>query len=461
MLVVKAPPTYKPERTYVIDTVLGEFLGLDYRIQFEERQGVSLDGGGDKVLTLPDVLFQTPQDRWLTPASLPIQPLEVWDTSETPMDCMLCDKRIPIIYGSSLASFGSSRLLDPASLSLPIDVFGSVFFMLTRYEEAVKPDRDRHDRFLTAASLAFQEGFVDRPIVNEYMEVLWWAIRRLRPGLKRKERAFRVTATHDVDAPFELLFCSPRKIIHRTCGEFLIGRGPVWAGKRFARWVQVRRTGQGDPFDTFDWMMDQSERAGIESAFFFMAGGETPFEFPYPLAHPKVGGLIQRILGRGHEIGFHPSYATAADEAAWMEEWRGLRDRVDGERIRGGRQHYLRFRIPRTWRFWDDAGFDYDSTLCFADQAGFRCGTCYEYPVFDVERQETLRLRERPLIVMERSIMGEKFMGLGMTGEALESMLALKERCKMFNGDFVLLWHNNLLVEDRQKEMYQRLLDIG
>ena len=64
-------------------------------------------------------------------------------------------------------------------IQLGLDIFGSVFFMITRYEEVVKSDRDEYDRFPAAASLAYQEGFLDRPIVNEYLEILWTCMKRL------------------------------------------------------------------------------------------------------------------------------------------------------------------------------------------------------------------------------------------------------------------------------------------
>ncbi len=67
----------------------------------------------------------------------------------------------------------------------------------------------------------------------------------------------------------------------------------------------------------------------------------------------------------------------------------------------GGRQHYLRWNAPATWRNYAEAGLDYDTTLSYADHAGFRCGTCHPFPVFDVERNTALDLLEYPLIVRE------------------------------------------------------------
>jgi hypothetical protein len=49
---------------------------------------------------------------------------------------------IPILYGSP------GIVKNNNHLHLNLDIFGSAFFMLTRYEELVIKDRDQHDRFL-------------------------------------------------------------------------------------------------------------------------------------------------------------------------------------------------------------------------------------------------------------------------------------------------------------------------
>jgi hypothetical protein len=46
---------------------------------------------------------------------------------------------------------------------------------------------------------------------------------------------------------------------------------------------------------------------------------------------------------------------------------------------------------------------EFDSTLSYADKEGFRCGVCYDFPVFDFLERKQLKLREFPLIVIEGS----------------------------------------------------------
>ena len=101
----------------------------------------------------------------------------------------------------------------------------------------------------------------------------------------------------------------------------------------------------------------------------------------------------------------------------------------------------MRWENPTTWQNWEGAGLSYDATVGFADYVGFRCGICYEFPAFNLITRKRLRLRERPLVVMEGTLLGEQYMGLSMD-KAVEKIAELNEYCKLFQGQFTLLWHN-------------------
>ena len=104
-----------------------------------------------------------------------------------------------------------------------------------------------------------------------------------------------------------------------------------------------------------------------------------------------------------------------------------------------GRLHFLRFQNPLTWRIWENAGLKLDSTMGFAANIGFRCGTCREFPVFDVLDRISLNLREMPLVVMDEALRK-------LTSDADEfwaEVTNMKNIVKKFNGKFCFLWHNN------------------
>jgi len=124
----------------------------------------------------------------------------------------------------------------------------------------------------------------------------------------------------------------------------------------------------------------------------------------------------------------------------------------------GARQHYLRYNVAKTARILECTGITYDSSLTFAENAGFRCGCCYEYPLFDFINRRSLKIRERPLIIMDRSVLAPQYMNLDFD-EAFNFMAKCKRRCQLYKGDFTILWHNNLLIKNQYRELYQSILE--
>ena len=203
------PTSYREEREYIIKILLETFLGLDYHIQVREITHTEICMETEKRLILPDVLFNFPKTKWLTAESLPKQPLERINCGYSSLDLNLISRNLPVIYGEThKESGGLFRKIPNGGLELSIDIVGSAFFMLSRYEEIIKADRDEHNRFPATASLAYQEGFLERPIVDEYVEILWAAMSRLWPNLKRKQKAFSIQVSHDVDSPTRYGFLS-------------------------------------------------------------------------------------------------------------------------------------------------------------------------------------------------------------------------------------------------------------
>jgi peptidoglycan/xylan/chitin deacetylase (PgdA/CDA1 family) len=344
-------------------------------------------------------------------------------------------------------------------IRLGLDVFGSVFFLVTRYEELVGDERDQHERYPARASVATREAFVERPLANELAEVLWACMRRLWPGVKRRRRQFALRLSHDVDFP--LIAPVRAEAVERARRDLKVEKAPWVALRRLAARQFPRSTSPGrDLYNTFDALMRLSEGLGLQGAFYFIAGNTGgAIDGDYTLEDPWIQSLLRAIHDRGHEIGLHPSYGTFRDAEQTFREFDRLRRvcqalGIEQERW-GGRQHYLRWENPTTWQNWENAGLDYDSTVGFAEQPGFRCGTCYEYPVFNLRTRQQLALRERPLIVMDASL----FSYAGLTPrQAAEQVERLKARCRLFDGELTVLVHNDRFLSRRVRSAFRSVL---
>ncbi|HEY8577366.1 MAG TPA: polysaccharide deacetylase family protein [Devosia sp.] len=455
MLTVKIPAGRPSERAYILDTLLGDFLGLPWRSETEQRSDVAIGlEGASGTLLMPDCFLNMPDGSWLSAASMPTTPLSKWEAGRHYPEARLVQASLPVIFGREITTSGAD------CIALPIDIFGSSFFMLSRYEEVARPAPDKHDRFPATASLAHAEGFLRRPIVNEYVELLWAAMQRLWPQLKRKVWHGTSFVTCDVDEPFLGSSRSFSMLARQAGGDILKRRNFEAAGRRLYGYLGARMGhDRWDPANSFDWMMDVNERAGNTMAFYLIADKTVPgIDGSAEIEDPFVIDLMSRIHARGHEIGLHGSYATYRNADQLRRELVLLRQAMDRAGVQqsdiGARQHFLRWRTPETARALDSIGLTYDTTLGYADAPGFRCGTCYSFRLYCLEKSEALTIRERPLIVMESSVISDIYLGLGYGGSSIELMRNIKSATMQFGGEFVLLWHNSHFMTNRDRQMY-------
>jgi len=337
--------------------------------------------------------------------------------------------------------------------------------MLSRYEELVTTERDEHQRFPATASIAYKGKFLERPIVDEYLEILWACMSSLWPRLERKKRQSRNLISCDIDRPYYAHSKGLTPTLIKVAGDILLRRSICLAFNNILRYVCFKLGYYGlEPFMVaIKWIMDVNEEVGNKVTFFFIPKQKNKtYDGCYDLSERVMKYLIQEVGRRGHEIGVHSGYQTFQNKEETELGVQRLKQAVQGEGVKqscfGNRQHYLRWSSPVTARNLDDAGVSYDSSLGYADHPGFRCGTCHEFPMFDPVKGEILSIRQRPLILMECSVISSLYLGMGHSNQALEYMKEIRQTCHKVGGDFTLLWHNSSLTTDADKEFYQSLI---
>ncbi len=439
-LVVRCPDSLRPERAYAAHVVLQVGLGLAHEVRFEPRADVAVHPADDatRVLHLPDHVFAAGDAGW--PATA-VRPSALARPAPDPE---------------------RERRAASGRFDLEADVFGTAFWYLARLEEVLSDVRDQHARFPAEASLDENQ----RPVVDELVDTFGACLKTMWPALELRRHVFELAPTHDVDRPFKHLFQDPRKLL-RGMARDALDRVPLAEVARAPALRRRVRDGHlaDDPFNTFAWLMDRSEERGLKSTFYFICG-DAPggIDGDYRIDDPRIRGLLRAIHERGHRIGLHGSYLSAFDAGLLRSEVARLRSACAAEgfaldTIRA-RQHVLRFDPRRTVGVWAEAGIDEDSTLGHASLAGFRCGTCRPFPLFDVSARRMTTVIERPLVVMDVTLTERRYESLAPEqADARIEALALK--CRQVQGGFVLLWHNCRLESPRQRSIYGRALGAG
>jgi len=354
------------------------------------------------------------------------------------------------------APFAESR--PDGTVVFYADIVAAALFMLTRWEETVVLDRDEHERFPGTASVAYKQGFLDRPIVDEYAMILREWLRMAVPSWRPRAPTFSVELSHDVD--WTTRFPSWYSALRAFGGDLLKRRDPRRAWRTAAEAItQAIAPDRAQYFAGIHSLARISREFGMgNDVFYFMCADQGPLANDYDLASPRMRRLVEQLRQQGFEIGFHPGYQTLNDPQRMAEEKARFEDAL-GLTNYGGRQHYLRFCVPNTWRDLEGLGLAYDSTMTYADQEGFRCGTCYPFRPFDIDQDREMDLLECPLIVMDSTLCNYR----GFTpGQTEARVLQLASRCRRVGGTFTLLWHASSVDENWYPDapLYRRLVGM-
>ena len=335
-MIIKIPQNNINEREYIVGVIFGEFLGLDsYELQIEDIKDYEIILNNSSKLIVKDSFFNQFKNN-----------LEYLKEESIPKNVIFSkDDNLPILFGEDKITKEDNKIVWHN------DIFASSFFMLSRWEEYVNKKRDNKDRFSAYDSVAYKFGFLNRPIVNEYVEKLFALLKEFDSSIKRKKREFNLILTHDVDVPLRYVSCF--KFLKVLMADIVVRRNPILMIKRFFRDFPVFLKLKKDPFDTFDYIMDLSDKKGVKSYFFFMGRGTSKFDNQYKTSHPFVKALVTKIKNKKHHIGIHPTYNAYNNHKQFKQEKHEIENLIN-EPVRFGREHYLRFEVPTTWQIWED-----------------------------------------------------------------------------------------------------------
>ncbi|MBI96622.1 hypothetical protein CL656_05700 [bacterium] len=356
-------------------------------------------------------------------------------------------------------------------LSIYYDILGITYCMLSRLEELnTNPEiYDMHQRFPSIESNGYKHRYLEEPIVDQWLFFLKECCEYCFSELKIIKHNFSICPTHDVDRPAKFSLVAKRNII-KNLGLDLLKSDSIFGALRSLKAYKDSAINVNnyldskDPFDTFKWIINENSKNNLKSEFYFMAQKNFHWRYDtgYKIYSPFIKKLIKFISNEGHLVGVHPGYNTFLDQNKFSSEVDFFLKTCESIGIHqkewGGRMHYLRFRWPNTIGFWAESKFSYDATMGYADRPGFRCGTCHEYQIYDHQADKILDIREKPLIVMEASIISRQCLNLGIGDEALNYLISLKEKCKKVDGKFTFLWHNCQFENLNDRILYQKLI---
>jgi hypothetical protein len=334
----------------------------------------------------------------------------------------------------------------------PFDVFAASFYLVSRYEEYLPHIRDEHDRFDPKDSIAFQQRFLHKPIINIWAQWLKDILRIKFPSLNFEEKKFEFISTIDIDNAYALR----EKGFTRSIGGYLKSLSKI-DFKEIKQRTRVLLGKEKDPYDTYDFQLEILNKYKFKSIYFFLLGDYGVNDKNLPIESRKFQSLI-KMLGDYAEIGIHPSYGSNKSKEQLKKEVNRLAKVLHRE-ITKSRQHFLKLTLPETYRHLIELDITDDYTMGYASQYGFRAGICTPFNFYDLDMEMETKLKIHPFAFMEGTL---KYDLKVRPEDAMDKIKPLIDEVKSVNGEFISLWHNDT-INDRTlwkgwKSVYEEMV---
>jgi hypothetical protein len=319
--------------------------------------------------------------------------------------------------------------------ALSFDIFASVFYLLTRYEEYVYEGKDEYGNFDYRQSVLYKLNILDKPIIEEWLDILKSGLQKNFPTLNFKQERPRYILSFDIDVAYEYR--------NRTAFRTFSGVAKKIATfnvNAFQDQLLTLLNKKKDSFDTYQYIEDKIKN--IKALFFFNMGKYGKYDKNPSYKNETFRKLICS-LHKKHFAGLHPSYASNYQAQLLLKEKQKLEE-ITKQEVTFSRQHYLKIKMPDTFQKLLQNGIKKDFSIGYYLYYGFRAGTCHSFLFFDLSTNEITKLRLYPFAFMDGTLSEV----LHMTPEKAKLCITeLIEAVKRFNGVFIPLWHNSALSE--------------
>ncbi|MCG8573743.1 MAG: polysaccharide deacetylase family protein [Flavobacteriales bacterium] len=386
-----------------------------------------------RLITDPDEWEKSEDDSKINYSDLPLES----DLQIIPHS-ILFEKKIP--NNLKLSVNPNEKGIRSLELDQIADPFAIIFFLLSRAEEYGAQDRDAHDRFKASNHSLVKLGLHKRPIADEIVKDLWL---RLKLDYSLIQKQFQAVPSFDID----VAWAYKNRKFGRTIGSFI-------KSKNKKERIGVLLGRKKDPYDTYSVIHSIASRVD-RIICFALLGDWSKYDKNIHWKNPHLGSLIRGLNAAGG-MGIHPSYYAHLDSAQTGKEKERLEEIV-GHEIRKSRQHFLRLKLPESYRLLLDNGLVRDYSMGFADNIGFRAGTSFPYHWFDLKANKKTDLLVFPFAYMDSAL--KDYLKLSPTEARLE-VEELVENVQDVGGVFMFIWHNSSITDRDEWEGWKSLLDF-
>ena len=317
--------------------------------------------------------------------------------------------------------------------NLPYDIFAASFFLISRYEEYLPHVKDVHSRFSPKDSIAYQNGFLQKPVVDIWAFKLLEALKERFDDFEYKIKGYDFVSVLDVATSH----CYANRGIVRGLVGLIMDFGTL-KFKRVADRISVGLNRMKDPFDNYEELIALHKKYKVKCNFFFQFADYSKYDKNVSTNSMKFKSLIKYVADYA-PVSLAASYSSFTDLELLKKEKANLEE-VINRPVNSSKMRYNRVDVPETYRNLIAAEFTDDYTMGYTYELGFRAGTCTAFQFYDIPLEVKQPIKVHPFAIHDYALAKIK------KDEAiLQQVKKIKHEVNKVNGTMIIMFSNELL----------------
>lgn len=416
-------PKITPRIIYVFKHVCTHLLGLDIKFttkieEFIAHQGLKFSYGKKRLGN--ELFFQNVEllvEQGLSDVEIKVQQ---WD------DCK--------------CFFAVSENSD-----LPFDIFAASFYMLSRYEEYLPHVKDDFGRFPASESLAYKEGFLNKPVVEIWTYKFRARLEKRFGEIVFKKRKFQTTSLISVSHVFNFKNKGFIRSVVGTIADLV-----NFKFRRISDRYKVLLRLKKDPFNVFDDLIQIIKEHKVKMIFMFQLSDYNAFDKNINYNRLNYKSIIKYVADYA-QVGLRLGYFAVKEQDVLKKEKKRFENIIHGP-LQNVINPKYNLMLPVHYGGLNELEVPNDYSMGFPETIGFRAGASCSFLFYDLNMEVTTPLQINPYIFHSQVCHAHTI------GEIQSSVAGLITELKKVDGKFTAVFKNRDFSDYSNKSFYYTLL---
>ena len=350
----------------------------------------------------------------------------------------------------SVANWDDTKCFFPTSEKsyLPFDIFAASFYLISRYEEYLPHVKDEYGRYVVTESLAYNNGFLQKPVVDIWAYKFKAALQDKFPEFNFPSRKYKVQPI--IDVPISHNF--KLKGIMRTIGGTIRDLFTFNFSNLYQRFAVLFGFIK-DPYNTFNYIINKQKHHRNKFIVFFLIADYSTYDKNININKQEFQSLIKSV-GDYCTVGLKASYLAIKDELLLKKE-KSIMESIINTDLKVTRFSHNKINLPESYRRLIDLEISEDYSMGYLNNVGFRAGTCTPFLFYDLDYEIQTPLRICPFQVIDFALLSKASLL-----DKKQELLKIIDEVKKVGGTFTAIFHNYTFSNDVRWTGFKKLFNV-